>query len=240
MKSTTSQPQHSEHTTSLRVLFLGATGAVGGEALQVLESDSRVSKLTLLGRRPVENTRHPNLHQHKIDIFNPATYAQEVAQHDVAICTLGVGQPSKVSKEDFIKIDKDAVIDFAKACKDAGVQHFELLSSVGISTSSSSLYLRIKAELVEELKSLEFERLSIFQPSMILTPTNRYGFSQAIVLFVWPLLNPILFGGWKQYRGVKVADLGKAIAMNIFESGSGVEYLKWSDFQELVNEKTQL
>jgi hypothetical protein len=36
-----------------------------------------------------------------------------------------------MSKEDFVKIDKNAVLDFAIACKNEGVSQFSLLSSVG-------------------------------------------------------------------------------------------------------------
>jgi len=103
-------------------------------------------------------------------------------------------------------VDKLAVIDFAKACKAGGVKHFELLSSVGISADSSSFFLRSKGELVEELKALNFERLSIFQPSMILTPTNRYGFMQGLTLAVWPVIDKLLIGGLRKYRGIKVGD----------------------------------
>jgi len=87
---------------------------------------------------------------------------------------------------------------------------------------------------VEELKALNFERLSIFQPSMILTPTNRYGFGQAVTLAVWPLLKPILFGSLKKYRGVKVETLGAAFAKNLLRENAGLEYLTWEDFEELV------
>ena len=87
---------------------------------------------------------------------------------------------------------------------------------------------------MEDLKALQFERLSIFQPSMILTPTNRYGMSQAFTLAVWPLLNPFLLGGLKKYRGIKVEDLGTAIAVNAFTRGSGFESLMWEDVQDLV------
>lgn len=219
-----------EHT----VVMLGATGAVGTQALQALLEISSVIKITTLGRRPVPNLNSPILEQYKIDIFKPESYAFLLKGHNVAICTLGVGQPSKVSKEDFLKIDKLAVLDFAKACKQAGVKHFQLLASVGISANSSSFYLRTKGELVEALKALNFERLSIFQPSMILTPTNRYGFAQAVTLKVWPLLNPVLWGGLKKYRGVKVETLGKSFAKNILQPHSGEEILTWIDFQTLA------
>ena len=98
-------------------------------------------------------------------------------------------------------------------------------------TNSSSFYLRTKAELVEALKGLNFERLSIFQPSMILTPTNRYGMLQGITLAVWPKLNFILKGNAIQYRGIKVEQLGKAIAMNIYENKIDYEVLTWEDFE---------
>lgn len=225
--------EYSWAKTDLSIVILGATGAVGGSTLNTLLERGGISKISLLGRRTVDGIDEPRIHQHKIDIFDPSTYDGLLEGHDVAICTLGVGQPSKVSKEEFIKIDKKAVLDFATACKNAGVTHFELLSSVGINSKSSTLYLRVKAELVDELNALNFERLSIFQPSMILTPTNRYGISQGIVLFLWPLLKPLLLGGLKQYRGIPVEKLGSAIANNVFTNGSGLEYLKWDDFQTL-------
>ena len=224
--------QKSQNLIYRSIVMIGATGAVGGEVVKNLKTHPQLNRLTLLGRRKIPNLPDV-IDQPIIDVTTPTSYLEFLAGHDTAICTLGVGQPSKVSKEDFLKIDKTAVLDFATACKKAGVQHFELLSSVGISADSSSFYLRSKGELVEELKALEFERLSIFQPSMILTPTNRYGFGQAVTLAVWPLLKPVLFGSLKKYRGVRVEDLGKAIALNIFEKGEGVEVLTWKNFQEL-------
>jgi hypothetical protein len=89
---------------------------------------------------------------------------------------------------------------------------------------------------VEELKALNFDRLSIFQPSMILTPNNRYGFSQGVLLNIWPLLKIFLIGGLRKYRGIKVEKLGEAIAKNIFTIRPGEEYLVWDDFQILTKD----
>lgn len=219
------------------IVMLGATGAVGGVTLNTLLDHDEIDKISLLGRRKVEGINDSRIEQHKIDIFTPSQYVGLLDDYEVAICTLGVGQPSKTSKEDFIKIDKNAVLDFAEACKKAGIKHFQLLSSVGINSKSSTFYLRIKGELVEELEALKFDRLSIFKPSMILTPTNRYGISQAFILFLWPLISPLFLGRLKQYRGIKVEKLGKAIAKNVFTEGKGTEYLKWNDFQKLSSTK---
>jgi len=223
--------------TPLSIVMIGATGAVGGHAVQKLLTLPEVGRITLLGRRPVADISDARVEQHKIDIFTPASYDSLLAGHTTAVCTLGVGEPSKMNREDFVKIDKTAVLDFATACKKAGVRHFELLASVGISSSSASFYLRIKGELVDELQALNFERLSIFQPSMILTPTNRYGFSQALTLAVWPWLKPLLIGGLRKYRGIPVAQLGGAIGANVATNKSGVERLTWDDFVRLCPKK---
>ena len=213
--------------------MLGATGAVGNHAALTLAASPEVRRLTLLGRRPAANVTGYSVAQPVVDVFDPASYAPFLAGHDAAICTFGVGQPSAMAREEFKRIDHDAALAFGRACKEAGVRHFELLSSVGSNARSLSFYLRTKGQLEEALGALGFERLSLFRPSMILTPTNRYGLSQAIVLATWPLLTPFLPGPLRKWRGIKVAELGRAIALNLFTAGAGTSVLSWDDFRRL-------
>ena len=219
---------------SYSVVMLGATGAVGGHVLHNLMKYPEVNRLTLLGRRSIPDISSSKVHPKVINIFDSNSYLKELPGHQTAICTLGVGQPSIMSKDDFVKIDKLAVVDFASECKKVGVRHFELLGSIGANSHSSSFYLRNKGQLVNELKALDFERLSIFQPSLIQTPTNRYGFAQGVALSVFPILKPILLGGLRKYRGVPVELLGKAIAINILNNKKGLETLFWDDFNTLA------
>ncbi len=221
-------------STPLSVVMMGATGAVGKQTLKALLTIPALERLTTLGRRGITDLSDSRIHQHQIDIFNPHTYKQFLPGHQTAICTLGVGEPSKISKDDFVKIDKLAVIDFALECKKAGIRHFELLGSVGSNSKSSLFYLRTKGELVDELKALHFERLSIFQPSLLITPTNRYGFSQGLFLRLWPILKPLLLGPLRKYRGIAVDQLGRAMANNVLVSKKEVECLFWDDFNILA------
>ena len=222
---------------ALSVVMIGATGAVGGHVARTLVEMPDVERVTLLGRRPVEGISPDKTVQAEIDIFDPGSYGPHLDGHDAAICTLGVGQPSKMSREEFVRIDKVAVLAFAESCKAAGVRHFELLGSVGTNPDSRSFYLRTKGELEEGLKSLEFDRLSLFRPSMILTPTNRYGFTQRVALAVWPRLNPLLAGGLRKYRGLAVDRLGQAIALNLRGSRTGVEILHWEAIDTLARQR---
>ncbi len=224
-------------TTSLSVVMMGATGAVGTEALKKLRQMPELQQLSLLGRREIPNLPTPLIRQYKIDIFEANSYQKYLEGHQFAICTLGVGQPSKISKEEFLRIDQQAVLDFAKACKAAGVQHFSLLSSVGIDANSSSFFLRAKGELVAAIIALDFESFNVFQPSMILTPENRYGILQGITLAVWPFFKPLLFGSLRKYRGIPVSILGQAIATNLLAPPKKLRYLTWDDFYQLTEKE---
>lgn len=205
--------------------MMGASGAVGSCVVNELRAAN--ARVTLLGRREAAG-------QHVVDIHTPASYAHLLPGHRIAICTLGIGEPSKVSREEYIRVDKTAVLAFASACKAAGVEEFHLLSSVGADAQSPSWYLRVKGELEQGLEALGFRRLGLFQPSMLLTPTNRYGTLQGILLRVWPWLNPLLIGPLRKYRGVTVENLGRAIARYALTPGPvGVHRLHWDDYARI-------
>jgi uncharacterized protein YbjT (DUF2867 family) len=225
---------NSQSGLPIKVVMLGATGAVGQQIVEKLRINPSIEKLTLLGKGSLPDVTSPGTTQHLVDISDPITYQHLLPGHQAAVCTLGVDQPSTVSEAELIRVDKLAVIGFATACRQAGITHFELLGAVAADAEASSLYLRTKGELRDALVALGFPRLSIFEPSMILTPTNRYGFSQGLLLLVWPKLNPLLRGSWSKYRGIAVGTLGAAIAANLFTSGSGVEQLHWRDFIALT------
>ncbi len=208
------------------VVMIGASGAVGGVVLSHLLASEKVQQVTVLGRRAV-GLAHEKLVQSVVDLANPGSYADQGAGHDVAICTLGVGQPTKASRAVFLAVDQAMPLAFATACQTRGVGRFVLLGSVGANARSPSFFLRSKGELEDKLTCLGFSGLSFFRPSMILTPENRYGFSQAVTLAVWPRLAPMLVGPLRKYRGIALADLGAAIAATALISVQGVERLTW-------------
>lgn len=214
--------------------MIGATGAVGTEVVRSLLNYSSLQELTLLNRRPVELFSDSRIQSHTVDLYDPSSYRDLIAGHETAICTLGVGQPSQISKAEFLRIDRQLVVDFADEVKRAGIKHFQLLGSVGASETSPSFFLRAKGTLERGLIDLEFDRLSLFQPSMIITPHNRYGITQAVTLAVWPKLDPVLIGRLQKYRGIPVHALGDAIAANTSVTGIGVEVLQWDAIMRLA------
>lgn len=218
-----------------RVAMLGATGAVGGGALAELLRSPAIAGVTSLGRRSLADApASPKLTQHVVDLEDAAGYAPLLAGHDAAICTLGVGQPTKVPREALWKIDVDYVMAFATACRDQGVGSFALLGAVGADVDSSVDYLKMKGELEAKVIALGFFRTSLFRPSMLLTPHNRYGIGQAILLRVWPKLDWLLAGRLRRFRGITVADLGRAMARDAERDDPGVHVYHWDEFSALA------
>ena len=87
--------------------------------------------VTTLGRRPVDigDDEAPGgkLAQYIVDFDEleaPASYRALVAGHTAAICTLGVGQPSKSTRAEVWKVEIEYVTAFAAACRDVGIRHF--------------------------------------------------------------------------------------------------------------------
>jgi uncharacterized protein YbjT (DUF2867 family) len=227
--------------TPLRVVIIGATGAVGRNVLAEALRSPAFETVTTLGRRRVDiadgEAPPGKLAQHVVDLEDPASYRALVGGHTTAISTLGVGEPSKSTREEVWKIEVDYVMGFAAACKEAGVRHFSLMTSVGSDARSISYYLRLKGMLENRAKALGFERTSLFRPSMLLTPRNRYGTSQAVILAVWPKVDWMFAGPLRRYRGVRVEDLGRAIAMNAARESPGVvEVHEWDGFQRILHE----
>ncbi|MCB1406599.1 MAG: NAD(P)H-binding protein, partial [Rhodobacteraceae bacterium] len=137
------------------VVMLGASGAVGGEALRVLQAMPEITRITLLNRRALRGLGE-KVGEHILDVADPAQYRHLLAGHDAALCTLGVGEPSKASRAEFTRIDHDMPLAFAKACAEAGVAQFSLLSAVGVTARSRIFYIRTKGELEDALRALGF------------------------------------------------------------------------------------
>ena len=82
---------------------------------------------------------------------------------------------SQHSKDEFVHVDVGYPERFAKTCKDAGVSHFSLISSVNASSSSLSRFGRTKFKAEVAVKDVGFAKTSIFRPSVLKTPGARYG-----------------------------------------------------------------
>lgn len=221
---------------SRSAVVIGGSGAVGSSVVRALLAGDVWRRVTVLVRRPdaLAELKDPRLERRVCDVLDSAQYEGFLTGHGVAFCTLGIGEPSKVAREEFKRVDLDGTATFAGACRRQGVQHFSLLTAVMANAKSRVYYTHIKGETEERVKALGFARASFFRPSMLVTPTNRFGFTQAVFLKVFPLIDPLLVGPLSRFRSIKVSDLGKAMVRHAERPGAGVEVLEWREFEAVL------
>src|SRR3990167_8718941 len=101
----------------LRLLLLGATGAVGREVLAQALADSRVGEVIAPTRRAL--AAHARL-RNPITDFAQRDAAAPWWQADAVVCALGTTIKVAGSQAAFAAVDRDLVIDTARLARQAG------------------------------------------------------------------------------------------------------------------------
>ena len=152
-------------------LVAGASGLIGSALVKLLLETPEFNQVHILVRNPLELV-HPKLIQHPVNYthLESATLDFEVTD---AFCTLGTTIGKAGSKNAFYTVDHDYVISFAKKALALGVSGFYVVSSMGAHASSSIFYNKVKGEMEDDLKKIEFPKLGIFRPSLLLGPRQE-------------------------------------------------------------------
>ncbi|ODN03467.1 Oxidoreductase HTATIP2 [Orchesella cincta] len=160
----------------LKAFILGATGAVGKELVKVLAADGRFEKVTLIGRREVtlnaEDPSYSKFENQLIDFEKLDEYKETFKGYDVGFSSLGTTR-KKSGAEGFYKVDHDYVVQTAKLAKEGGCAHFHLVSSAGANKNAYFLYPKTKGEVEEELTEMNFSKLTIYRPAVLLVDGGR-------------------------------------------------------------------
>lgn len=93
---------------------------------------------------------------------------------------LGTTRGSAGSFENQRKIDYDLNLNLAKAAKTSGSKVYVLVSSGGADASSRFPYLKMKGELEESIKALEFQHMVILRPGLIVGNRQETRLGEAV------------------------------------------------------------
>jgi uncharacterized protein YbjT (DUF2867 family) len=190
---------------AMKVLLLGGSGLVGGEALKLLLADSRVDQVVAPTRRPLPSTAK---------LLNPITPTLDALLPDAAawtynavICALGTTMAKAGSKEAFRHIDYELPLAFAKIAHQRGAQTFALTSSKGASPSSLFFYTRTKGELERDIQRIGFNSLLIVRPNIIGGVRNESRPVERVLLRLFEIFAPILPRGFRISPASKIAEV---------------------------------
>jgi uncharacterized protein YbjT (DUF2867 family) len=140
------------------------------------------------------------------------------------------------SKQAFLKVDLDMVVDFATKAKAAGINRFAVVSSIGADTKSKNFYLNTKGKVEEQLKEVGFERLVIVRPSLLLGKRNEKRFGEDMGRVLYSVFKFLFIGPLKKYRGIQASDVAKAMVV-LAEHGLGTAIVESNILQQLSQNK---
>ena len=179
----------------MRVMLLGATGLVGGQALRLLLDDPRCAGVVAPGRRPLE-LQHAGLHAPVLD-FDALPSAPAWAGVDAVICALGTTIAQAGSREAFRRVDHDYPLAFARLARAQGARAFVLNSAAGASAGSPIFYSRVKGELENDLRALAFPSLTFVRPGLIGGDRQHVRRGEQLAARVLRALGPVLPRAWR-------------------------------------------
>ena len=150
----------------LHALVIGATGATGRELVKLLLEDDDFEQVTIFVRN-VPSIKHEKLKTYVID-FKEIEKHKNLIKGDILFSALGTTKKDAGGKNEQYLVDYTYQYEFAKTASDNGVKNYSLVSSTGANANSSFFYPKIKGALEEALKKLNFKKIDIFQPPMLI------------------------------------------------------------------------
>ncbi|WP_314810763.1 NAD(P)H-binding protein [Capnocytophaga granulosa] len=201
----------------MKALIIGATGATGKDLVTQLLADDTYSEVHCFVRKPLTLT-HPKLHAHVVDFDTPEAWS-DLLHGDVAFSCLGTTLAVAGSKEAQWRVDYDYQYNFAKHCRNNGVPTFVLISAAGAKAQSKLFYNRMKGQLEDAVKALDFSCLLIFQPSVLIrSNSDRSGENFTVKAFKF--LNKL--GILKRYRPMPTDILAKRMRKEVVTAAKGL------------------
>ena len=199
-----------------RVIVIGGTGQVGSAVVQALLSEPVFREVVLVTRRPVPSADPSRLRSVAMDTGAPdfelrvGDLAGEIAaagDRVSAVSCVGVGSGSlRWTEAQLEQLEVGVVGAFARGVRQAGVVQFCLLSAAGANAGSRIKYTRIMGLKEAAIQAVQFPRLAIFRPGIIVgnAHTPRW--------VGW--LGKLVPGPW---GNIEQRDIGRAFVAEIAE-----------------------
>lgn len=194
---------------TMKILLVGATGAVGHEVLSQALADDRVASVVALTRKPL--TSAPKL-QNVVVNFSSLPDKADWWAVDLVVCTLGTTIKVAGSKEKFIAVDRDLPIEIGRRALAAGATRYALNSSMGANGKSPNFYLRTKGEAEAGIQALGYPGVIIVRPALIDAERVEKRMGEQIALRLLRPFRPLIPAGWRPVTP-------KAIAHALLEGG---------------------
>ncbi|GAB4024695.1 MAG: hypothetical protein Fur0010_27930 [Bdellovibrio sp.] len=191
----------------MKVTVFGATGLIGSLVVEEFSKLSEIEKIYQVVRK--EQTSHSK----KVEniIWKGETLPPEIYQVDAIVCCLGTTIKKAGTQEAFKAVDYYLPLMIAKQFKNYGGQNYIIVSALGADQKSKIFYNKVKGELERDLIQLNFKKLVILRPSLLLGPRNESRPGEFFAQKISPLFSPLMIGSLAKMRPIKA----ETVAQNL-------------------------
>jgi len=201
-------------------LIIGATGFVGSYLVQEILNSPTFDSVTALVRKPTFTT-HPKLKEIIFD-FRDETAIESLEPVNHVFCCLGTTIKTAGSKEAFRFVDYELPLRFAKWAESTQAESFSIVTAIGANSDSSIFYNQVKGNVEDEIKTLNIPTIQIFQPSLIMGSRKEFRLGELIGKGIMAILNPLMIGPGKKYRGIHAQTIAKGMVQYLEKSNPGI------------------
>lgn len=202
---------------------------------QLLDSPEYESVLVIVRKKL--NLEHLKLRQLVVDFERLNDYAAEM-MGDVVFCCLGTTKSKTPDLAAYRTIDYLYPLDAAAITQANGATQYHLISSMGANPKSSIFYSRTKGETERDLQSIPFKSIHIYRPSLLDGERKEHRSAEGFMIGAMRVLNPILIGGLRKYRSIKIENVALAMLKVSLKDTEGVFIYPSDQIEEIATTNT--
>ena len=159
-------------------IIFGSSGLIGNELFKTILLKNTYSKIKIFVRA-IPEVDNPKVEIIKTDFRNLEKYKEKIIGDDCYFC-IGTTKKDTPDKSEYTRIEYDIPVQVAKIAKENSVNSFFYVSSIGANPQASSGYLKNKGQVEEELKNLNFSKLVIIRPSLLVGTRKSFRLGEVI------------------------------------------------------------
>ncbi len=157
------------------ICLLGGTGFVGRHlAARLAQRDYNVKILTRARARHYDLVVLPTVTLVEADVHDTATLAREFAGCAAVVNLVGILNERGHRGRGFRRVHVELPRKIIAACRAAGVPRLLHMSALNAARNAPSHYLRTKAEAAELVLAAKDLQVTVFEPSVIFGPGDRF------------------------------------------------------------------
>lgn len=174
--------------------------------LSKLLQDKATAQVISVARKSL-GLNHPKLKEVIVPDFANLMDHKDEMKGDIYFCALGTTIKAAGNKENFKKVDYDAVVNFGKVAEYHKAQSLTVISASMANANSSVFYNQVKGETEQALISMQLNRLILLRPGLLMGERTEKRTGEKLAINLLNALSPILPSRFEKTIATKIETL---------------------------------